>query len=223
MKSSKMEYGYIAVEGNIGSGKTSLSKMLAKQYNAELVLEEFEENEFLPRFYKDPKRYAFTLEMSFLAERYRQLSGLSSYVDIFQNVRVSDYLLSKSLIFAATNLKDDELRLFRKVFDIMFKTVPTPDILIYLYADADRLMHNIRKRGRRYEQSISKDYLNLVQSKYLDFLRKQASTMRIVIVNVSEVDFVKDNLVYEKIVAIVEAPRSNGIYQEAICPSSKSL
>lgn len=218
-----MNYGYIAVEGNIGSGKTSLSKMLAKEYDAELVLEEFEDNEFLPKFYADPRRYAFTLEMSFLAERYHQLSGLGSHLSLFNSVRISDYLLSKSLIFAASNLSDDELRLFRKVFDIMFKTVPTPDLLVYLYSDTDRLMQNIRKRGRRYEQSIKEEYLSLVQSKYLDFLRKQSSGMRVLILDVSRVDFVNDSFVYKKMLSIIEKPRSKGLHHQVISVGSKPL
>ncbi|MCH2214922.1 MAG: deoxynucleoside kinase [Flavobacteriales bacterium] len=218
-----MNYGYIAIEGNIGSGKTSLSKMLAKRYDAQLVLEEFENNEFLPKFYKDPRRHAFTLEMSFLAERYHQLSSLGSHVSLFNSVRISDYLLSKSLIFAASNLSDDELRLFRKVFDIMFKTVPNPDLLVYLYSDTDRLLKNIRKRGRRYEQSIKREYLSLVQSKYLDFLRKQSSGMRVLILDVSQVDFVKDSFVYENMLSVIEKPRSKGLHHELIKSPLKPL
>jgi deoxyguanosine kinase len=121
-----MDYNYIAVEGNIGSGKTTLAHKLASDFNAELVLEQFADNEFLPKFYAEPRRYAFTLEMSFLAERYSQLSGLGSDRNLFSSVRISDYMLSKSLIFAASNLNEDELRLFRKVFDIMFKRCQLP-------------------------------------------------------------------------------------------------
>ncbi|MFT4771741.1 MAG: deoxyguanosine kinase [Cryomorphaceae bacterium] len=215
-----MDYNYIAVEGNIGSGKTTLAHKLASDFNAELVLEQFADNEFLPKFYAEPRRYAFTLEMSFLAERYSQLSGLGSDRNLFSSVRISDYMLSKSLIFAASNLNEDELRLFRKVFDIMFKTVPTPDLLVYLYSDTKRLLQNIRIRGRRYEQSIEEEYLGRVQAKYLDFLRKQANNMRVLILDVSEVDFVKDQLVYEKLLSVIKEPRPKGIHHQLIEPIS---
>jgi len=214
-----MDYNYIAVEGNIGSGKTTLAKKLANEFSAELVLEEFANNEFLPKFYADPKRYAFTLEMSFLAERYSQLSGIGADRDLFNSVRVSDYLLSKSLIFAASNLNEEELHLFRKVFDIMFKTVPKPDLLVYLYSGTERLLENIRKRGRRYEQSIEEDYLSRVQAKYLDFLRKQSATMRILILDISEVDFVKDQFVYENMLSVIKKPRSKGLHHQLILPA----
>jgi len=218
-----MDYNYIAVEGNIGSGKTTLANKLAEEFNAELVLEEFADNEFLPKFYADPTRFAFTLEMSFLADRYSQLSALGSDRNLFNSVRISDYLLSKSLIFAASNLNQDELRLFRKVFDIMFKSVPTPDLLVYLYSDADRLLENIRNRGRRYEQSIKEDYLNRVQAKYLDFLRKQSNQMRILILDISTVDFVKDRFVYEKLLSVIKKPRSKGLHHQIIESHRKSV
>lgn len=218
-----MDYNYIAVEGNIGSGKTTLANKLASDFNAELVLEQFADNEFLPKFYADQRRYAFTLEMSFLAERYSQLSGLGSDRNLFSSVRISDYLLSKSLIFAASNLNEDELRLFRKVFDIMFKTVPTPDLVVYLYSDTKRLLQNIRMRGRRYEQSIEEEYLGRVQAKYLDFLRKQSDTMRVLILDVSKVDFVKDQFVYEKMLSVIKQPRSKGLHHQVIESAPKSV
>lgn len=218
-----MDYNYIAVEGNIGSGKTTLANKLAFEFNAELVLEQFADNEFLPKFYSDQRRYAFTLEMSFLAERYSQLSGLGSDRNLFSSVRISDYLLSKSLIFAASNLNQEELRLFRKVFDIMFNTVPTPDLLIYLYSDTKRLLQNIRMRGRRYEQSIEEEYLGRVQAKYLDFLRKQSDNLRVLILDISEVDFVKDQFVYEKMLSVIKAPRPKGLHHQVIESASKSV
>jgi len=218
-----MEYTYIAVEGNIGSGKTTLAKKLAREFNGELVLEQFADNEFLPKFYADPKRFAFTLEMSFLAERYSQLSALGADGNLFNSVRISDYLLTKSLIFAASNLSEDELRLFRKVFDIMFKTVPKPDLLVYLYSDTKRLLQNIKKRGRSYEQSIEEDYLSRVQGKYLDFLRKQSDNTRVLILDVSKVDFVKDQFVYEKLLSIIKKPRSEGLHHQVIEPVGNSV
>jgi len=211
-----MDYGYIAIEGNIGSGKTTLSRMLANDFDAELVLEEFEDNEFLPKFYKDSNRYAFTLEMSFLADRYRQLSDLASTRNLFNTLRISDYLLSKSLIFASSNLKEDEMRLFRRVFDIMFATVPNPDLLIYLYSDTARLLENIRKRGRRYEQGIEQSYLNAVQTKYLEHLRQQKDRTRILVLDVTNVDFVENQAIYEQIKNLIHRPRNIGLTHEVL-------
>ncbi len=211
-----MEHSYVAIEGTIGAGKTTLAKKLAERFHADLVLEEFEDNEFLPKFYDDPRRYAFTLEMSFLAERYHQLSNVGLGGNLFSSLTVSDYLLSKSLIFAASNLNQDELKLFRRVFDIMFKTVPAPDLLVYLYADTNKLLDNIHNRGRSYEQGISKDYLETVQGKYLDFLRKQSDNLSIVVLDVSNVDFVEDDSIFEKIVSHIKKRWSKGLHHQLI-------
>lgn len=211
-----MDYRYIAIEGNIGSGKTTLSKMLADRYKADLVLEEFESNDFLPKFYANPSRYAFPLELSFLAERYHQLSAMGVGRNLFQSLTISDYLLSKSLIFAATNLGEDEMALFRRIYDIMFNSVPVPDLLVYLYAPIEKLMQNIRKRGRRYEQNMSPSYLQTVQANYLDFLRKQSDRTRILVLDVSEVDFVDDYAAFERIIMAIEKTRAKGLHHQMI-------
>jgi len=216
-----MKYNYIAIEGPIGSGKTTLSKMLAEKYTAALILEEFENNEFLPKFYSNPSRYAFPVELSFLAERYHQLSKLGQGQDLFSSLTISDYLLSKSLIFASSTLGDSEFALFRRIYDIMFKTVPTPDLLVYLYAPIEQLLRNIRKRGRRYEQGMSESYLRNLQANYLDFLRKQSEHWRILVLDVSEVDFVDDNLAFEYIVSLIEKPVSKGLHHQQVRKSEK--
>ncbi|NEN24020.1 deoxynucleoside kinase [Cryomorpha ignava] len=209
-------YNYISIEGTIGAGKTTLAKMLAKHYDAKLVLEQFENNEFLPKFYSDPERYAFTVELSFLAERYQQIKKHELGPNLFNDLTVADYFLSKSLVFASSNLKEDEYKLFREVFDIMFHSVPKPDLLVYLYVPVEKLLTNIRKRGRRYEQNISYDYLQLIQNQYLEFLRKYADQLKVLILDVSELDFVKNEQDFNSIVEIIEKPISKGLHREMV-------
>ena len=158
-----MKYEYLAIEGNIGAGKTSLSTRLSERYNTRLVLEEFAENPFLPKFYEQPDRYAFPLELSFLSERFAQLKAELNSRDLFKPHIIGDYFLSKSLIFAKATLKGDELNLFMQLYEIMQPNLPQPDLLVYLYLDTQALQANIRKRGRTYEQKIPDSYLEQVQ------------------------------------------------------------
>ena len=183
-----MNYRYIAVEGNIGAGKTTLAKMLAAHYNARLVLEEFADNNFLPKFYAEPERYAFPLELSFLADRYKQLKNLLTVQDLFQQTVVSDYIFAKSKLFARTNLKEEEYDLFQKLFDIIDLHLPPPDVLIYLHAPIQKLQHNIHQRGRSYEQSIPDEYLDKVQHIYQQYLKQDLS--KTIIIDMNEADFV---------------------------------
>ena len=192
-----MYYKYITIEGNIGSGKTVLSSMLAKDYNARLILEEFDDNPFLPKFYEDPDKHAFPLELFFMAERYHQLKSFKDQ-DLFAPHIFSDYFFIKSRLFAQNNLRKDEMQLFNRLFDIMFSSLPNPDLLIYLYADIERLQQNIRKRGREFEQNISNDYLQAIQDKYLDYLRKQKD-FPVLILDVTKVDFVLEKDTYNRI------------------------
>src|ERR1700759_4458412 len=154
-----MQYHYIAIEGNIGAGKTTLAHLLAKQLNARLILEEFADNPFLPKFYENPGQYAFPLELFFMAERYKQLKELLQTKDMFQNITISDYLFTKCLLFAKVNLPEEEFRLYQKLFEIIHQQLLFPDILIYLHAPVSRLQLNIRKRKREYEQNIADEYL----------------------------------------------------------------
>jgi deoxyguanosine kinase len=211
-----MEYNFICIEGNIGAGKTTLARKLSDHYSAELLLESFEDNNFLPKFYKEPERYAFPLELSFLAERFHQLHGSSLGPNLFSALTVSDYYISKSLIFARTNLSQDEYKLFWQLFDIMFQNIPKPDLLVYLYAPVEKLLENIRKRGRQYEQEIKPDYLSGLQNQYLDFLRKQSGHMRVLLLDISDVDFVKSDNDFERILSIIETPVDKGVHYHVV-------
>jgi deoxyguanosine kinase len=184
------QFNYIAIEGNIGAGKTTLSTKLAEDCNAKLVLERFADNPFLPKFYKDQSRYAFPLEMSFLADRYQQLSDDLAQFDLFKDFVVADYHIFKSLIFAKVTLQEDEYRLYKTMFDIIHKEMPKPDLYVYLYQNTERLLENIKKRGRSYEQEIPADYLEKINQGYLDYIKTQTD-LNVLIIDVSDLDFVK--------------------------------
>ncbi|WP_299098843.1 2-amino-4-hydroxy-6-hydroxymethyldihydropteridine diphosphokinase [uncultured Winogradskyella sp.] len=183
-------YNYIAIEGNIGAGKTSLTNKISQDFNAKLILERFADNPFLPKFYKNPERYAFTLEMSFLADRFQQISDDLSQLDLFKDFMVSDYDVNKSLIFSKITLPEDEFRLYRKLFYQVYKDIAKPDLYVYLYQNTERLQRNIKKRGRNYEKDIKDDYLKKINSGYLDFLKSQPE-MNVKIIDISDKDFVK--------------------------------
>lgn len=184
------KYNYIAFEGNIGAGKTTLTTKIAQDFNAKTVLERFADNPFLPKFYKDQNRYAFPLEMSFLADRYKQLSDDLAQFDLFKDFIVADYHIFKSLIFAKITLAEDESRLYRNLFDIIYREMQKPDLYIYLYQNTTRLLQNIKKRGRSYEQNISEDYLDKINTGYLDYIKSQTN-LNVLIIDVSDRDFVK--------------------------------
>ncbi|OIV41906.1 2-amino-4-hydroxy-6-hydroxymethyldihydropteridine diphosphokinase [Flavobacterium johnsoniae] len=184
------KFNYIAFEGNIGAGKTTLVHKIAEDFNAKTVLERFADNPFLPKFYKDQNRYAFPLEMSFLADRYQQLSDDLAQFDLFKDFIVADYHIFKSLIFAKITLQEDEYRLYRNLFDIIYKEMPKPDLYIYLYQNTERLLQNIKKRGRNYEQNIEAEYLDKINNGYLEYIKSQAD-LNVLIIDVSDRDFVK--------------------------------
>jgi deoxyguanosine kinase len=207
-----MKYNYIAIEGAIGAGKTTLSHMLAEQFNARLVLEQFEDNSFLPKFYKDPDKYAFPLELSFLAERYQQLRKDATRLDLFQDFTIADYFIQKSLIFSRKTLQTDEYSLFTKLFNIIIAQLPQPDLMVYLYVDVDRLLNNIRHRGRSYEQDIQRGYLERIQAGYLDFIRQQ-NAMRILIIDTNKLDFVAKRSDYELLLSVITQSYPVGVHQ----------
>ena len=186
---------YIAIEGNIGAGKTSLANKIAYDFNAKLILERFADNAFLPKFYKEPERYAFTLEMSFLADRYQQISDDLSQLDLFKDFMVSDYDVNKSLIFSKVTLPEDEFRLYRKLFYQVYKDIAKPDLYVYLYQNTERLQANIKKRGRKYESDIKDEYLEQLNSGYLEFLKSQTE-LNVKIIDISDRDFVKNRKDY---------------------------
>ncbi|RZK01708.1 MAG: 2-amino-4-hydroxy-6-hydroxymethyldihydropteridine diphosphokinase [Flavobacterium sp.] len=198
------QFNYIAIEGNIGAGKTTLTTRIAEDFNAKTVLERFADNPFLPKFYKDQSRYAFSLEMSFLADRYQQLSDDLAQFDLFKDFIVADYHIFKSLIFAKVTLTEDEYRLYRKLFDIIYKEMPKPDLYIYLYQNTERLLQNIKRRGRSYEQDIQPDYLEKINSGYLDYIKSQPD-LNVLIIDVSDKDFVNSQEDYIFILNEIQA------------------
>lgn len=195
---------YLTIEGNIGAGKTSLATMIAQDFNAKLSTERYKDNPFLPGFYKNPARYAFPLEMSFLADRYQQLLDDIGQFDLFSNFLVTDYDAYKSLIFAKVTLHEEEYRLYRKVFDIMYKDWVQPDLYVYLYQSTERLLENIEKRGRNYEQEISTDYLEKINKGYLEFIKNQHD-LHVKIIDISLLDFVENREDYLVILSEIQS------------------
>ncbi|MCK5857566.1 MAG: deoxynucleoside kinase [Bacteroidales bacterium] len=205
-------YKYIAIEGNIGSGKTSLASRISDDYNAKLILEQFEDNSFLPKFYEDQARYAFPLELSFLAERYQQLKVLLSNQDLFKDFTISDYFINKSLIFSRKTLQSEEYKLYHKLFEIISQMIPQPDLLVYLYSSVERLQANIKKRDRSYEQNIENDYLEGIQQSYFDFIKHQKK-LRIIIIDTTDLDFVNKLEDYQKITKAIFQDYSFGVHR----------
>ena len=189
---------FLVIEGNIGAGKTTLAKRLSEEYNAKLILEQFADNPFLPKFYKDQERYSFPLELSFLADRYNQIKKQVLNLDLFHPFLVADYYFAKSSIFAQNTLKEDEYRLFRQIFDIVFETMPKPDLYVYLHTNVEKLLKNIKKRGREYEQNINPLYLDNIKNGYFGFF-KQVTSFPVLIIDITNIDFVSNNEHYEQI------------------------
>jgi len=212
-----MNYNYIAIEGTIGAGKTTLATRIAHDFNGKLLLEEFEgdKNPFLPKFYKEPEKYSFQLEMTFLALRFQQLKDKLGVLDLFHDFIISDYYVAKSLIFSRNNLQEDEYQLFSRFFNIIFSDMPKPELLVYLYSDVDRLQRNIHKRGRSYEQEISDAYLENIQQGYFDFLRQQQGNMRILLLDTNRLDFVANEKDYQRIIDAIDQPYEIGLHRLA--------
>ena len=195
-----MKYHFITIEGNIGAGKTTLAHLLSKHFNARLILEEFADNPFLPKFYENPGQYAFPLELFFMAERYKQLKDLLQTKDMFQNITISDYLFTKCLLFAKVNLPEEEFRLYQKLFEIINPQIVQPDILIYLHTPVKKLQENIKKRNREYELSIPNDYLFSLQETYTQYIKQH--NMKTLFVDASNADFLSNE---EHLKVIVDA------------------
>ena len=203
-----MKYSFITIEGNIGAGKTTLAHLLAKHYNARLILEQFADNPFLPRFYEDPKQYAFPLELFFMAERFKQLKELLQQKDLFQSITISDYLFTKCLLFAKVNLPEDEFRLYQRLFDIIHQQLVQPDILIYLHAPISRLQKNIKKRARPYEQKIPDEYLISIQEKYTHYIKQHP--MKTLFVDTSNADFLGNEKHLQTIIEALDKDYKTG-------------
>lgn len=185
-----MNHHFIAIEGNIGAGKTTLAHLLSKKLNARLVLEEFAENPFLPKFYENPNQYAFPLELFFMAERFKQLKDAIHKTDLFQSVTVSDYVFTKCLLFAKINLPDEEFRLYQKLYDVMQPQLVFPDVLIYLHSPVSRLQQNIKKRNRSYEQQIPDAYLFSIQETYTSYIKQH--NIKTIFIDASNADFLSN-------------------------------
>jgi deoxyguanosine kinase len=205
-----MKYSFITIEGNIGAGKTTLANLLSKHFNARLILEEFDDNPFLPKFYENPTQYAFPLELFFMAERYKQLKDLLQTKDMFQNITISDYLFTKSLLFAKVNLSEQEFLLYQRLFDIINPQLMQPDLLIYLHADVTKLKENIKKRNRSYEQSIPSEYLSTLQETYVQYIKQH--NMRTLIVDMNSADFLKNEEHFEILLDALDKEYEDGQY-----------
>ena len=195
----KIKYNYVVIEGNIGAGKTTLATRISEEYNARLILEHFADNPFLPKFYSDPEKYSFPLELSFLASRYRQLKDELVAQDLFRDFTIADYYFMKSLVFASSTLTGDEYNLYRQIFYIIYGSLPKPDIFVYLHLSPEKLLSNIEKRGRSYEKSITRDYLQKIQDSYFSFF-KQNPDQKYLVIDLNGIDFVANENHYRKIV-----------------------
>lgn len=203
-----MKHHFIAVEGNIGAGKTTLSQLLSQHYNAKLMLEEFAENPFLTKFYENPKQYAFPLELFFLAERFKQQQDLIKTADLFQSVTISDYLFTKCLLFAKVNLPEEEYRLYQKMFDVFQQQLTAPDVLIYLHAPVNKLQSNIKKRNRKFEQSIPDEYLFKLQETYTSYIKQHS--IKTIFVDASNADFLYNEAHFKLITDALEKDIEEG-------------
>ena len=197
-----VRYNYIVIEGNIGAGKTTLASMIARDFNAKLILERFADNPFLPKFYNDPARYSFPLELSFLADRYRQLKEELVEQDLFMNFTVADYYFMKSLVFSAMTLEKDEFSLYRQIFYIIYSSLPKPDLFVYLHVPPEKLLRNIATRGREYEKSITAEYLSGIQESYFNFFRQNPEN-RYLVLDTSNIDFVACDEDYVKLKKVI--------------------
>lgn len=207
-----MRYNFIAIEGNIGAGKTSLANLISNDFNAKLILEQFEDNAFLSKFYEEPDKYAFPLEMSFLASRFQQLKDQLGPQDLFKSFTISDYYIIKSLIFAQKTLAEDEFTLYTRFFNIIFQQLPRPDLLVYLHMEISKLQENIKIRGRTYEQKIENKYLEKIQEGYFDFI-KQQSKFPILVIDINNCDFVQNLADYNKILSVINKEYMPGVHR----------
>lgn len=204
------EYEYVVIEGNIGSGKTTLSTLLAERWGSRLMLEEFKDNPFLPKFYQNPKQHGFALELSFLAERYHQKRDELNRTDLFRPGIVCDYSFAKSLVFARINLDPDEFELYQNLFHIIHGRLPKPDLLVFLYCSPEKSLRQIKMRGRSYEQEIDIGYLERINSGYLEFFKQQTDS-RIVLLNTDRIDFVQRPEHLESVIAQFESEFPKGV------------
>lgn len=210
MSDRLLPYSYLVIEGNIGAGKTSLAEILSRKFNSLLVLESFAENTFLPQFYEQPERFAFPLEMSFLAERYQQIKQEQENATAAGRLLIGDYIFEKSLLFARVTLKGAELELFNRFYNLIHPSLKKPDLLLYLHKTTPRLLENIAKRGRSYEQNISAGYLDELSSTYLNYLQG-LENQKVIILNTDNIDFVNNPGDLTRVIEYLTAQIENGI------------
>jgi len=203
-----MNYHFITIEGNIGAGKTTLAHLLSRHYNARLVLEEFADNPFLPKFYENPQQFAFPLELFFMAERFKQLKDLIQQKDLFQDVTISDYLFTKCLLFAKVNLPEDEFRLYQRLFEIINQQLMQPDIVVYLHSPVNKLQQNIKKRKRTFEQNIPDEYLFSIQETYTHYIKQH--NIKTIFVDAGNADFVGNEKHLQTIIEALGKDYENG-------------
>lgn len=212
MQEPPFPYNFIAIEGNIGAGKTTLSRKLAEDFGMRLILEQFTDNPFLPFFYEHPDRYAFPVELFFMTERHKQLQEVLTQGDLFQESVVADYFFLKTLLFAHNNLNEEEYRLFQRLFHILNATFPRPDLLVYLHRPVAHLLANIRKRGRGMEQNISPEYLTRIQQSYFEFFRT-TDGLPILIIELEETDFQSDPRHYQRLLELLAERYAPGLHR----------
>jgi len=198
-----MNRNFIVIEGNIGAGKSTLAKKIADDFTAQFIPEDFAENPFLPKFYKDPEKYSFPLELSFLADRFHQLNKEIRNRDLFKKFVISDYYFTKSLIFARNTLSDDEYGLYHRIFNIIYTTLPKPDLYVYLYLNVHNLMRNIKRRGRDYEKDIKADYLEKIQKGYFDYMKQHRKDFKFLVIDTNKINFVKNTSDYDKLKDVI--------------------
>jgi len=209
VQTPRVHYNFIAIEGNIGAGKTTLSHQLADRFGCDLVLEQFTDNPFLPPFYEQPERYAFPVELFFMTERHKQLLEHFSQPDLFRSFTVADYFFVKTLLFAKNNLSEEEFRLFQRLFLILNATFPKPDLLLYLHRPVEVLLKQIKKRGRDIEQHITLGYLTEIQDAYLDYLKTETETP-VLVLELGDADFQGDAAAFETISKILDVQHTPG-------------
>lgn len=204
-------YNFITIDGNTGAGKTTLTQMLARDFGGDLILEEFADNPFLPLFYATPERYAFSTELYFLLDRYEQLKETLAERDLYGKLHFADYIFQKSLLYAKANLHGEEYNLFERIFKTLLNDLPEPELLIYIHSKADRLVRNIQKRGRDFEQVVRKTYLETVENIYFEHF-EQNKHLRILIITADDIDFVVNPKDYQRICEAVTKEFDPGIH-----------
>lgn len=215
MDKAAFPYRYISIEGNIGSGKSSFCELVAQNYNCKLILEEFEENPFLPYFYKEPDKYAFAVELFFMTERHKQIEKSLITQDLFHDFFMADYTFIKNLLFARKNLSDREMRIYQKIFQVLNNDVPKPDIIVYFHRDVDILLNHISKRGRKYESYITKEYLLKIQNSYFEYFRNILS-FPVLIIDLNTIDFIKNKAQFEEVQNLIKRKYLPGVHRYSL-------